>query len=109
MNLDKFDKSELKILESYLESSQKIYNIYEQLYQLDINNKKDSIEYQNLIKELQKEINIETEKYQKTNLTVEQNTKIIELLSNANKENTNSISTIINQYNSNLISRRVFN
>ena len=109
MNLDKFDKKELQIIESYLKSSQKINIIYEKLYQLDINNKKNSIEYQNLIKELQKEINIETQKYQNSNLTTEQNTKIIELISTSNTNKTDSISTIINQYDFDLISRRVFN
>lgn len=110
MNLSNFNKEELTIIESFLQSSHKINTIYEKLYNLEINNQKNSKEYLNLIKELKEEINIENNKYQKANLTIEQKTKIIELLStNPNSSKTDSITTIINQSDNDTITRRIFN
>lgn len=110
MNLNNFNKEELTIIESFLESSQNIKNIYVKLEQLDINNKKNSQEYITLINKLKQEIIKENNKYKNANLTSEQKTIIIELLAtNPKSYKKDNIDTIINQQNNDLITRRVFN
>jgi len=108
MNISKFNKEELTIVESFLQSATTINNIYNKLYNLDIsyNNK----EYEKQITILKKELEKEMQKYQTANLTIEQKFKIIELLSNSpNTTNLDDINIIIKQNENDKINRRIIN
>ena len=110
MNISKFNKEELTIIESFLQSATTINNIYNNIYNLEISSKKETSEYNNQLKLLKEAIEKENKIYHKSNLTIEQKFKIIELLTNSpNSINLNDINCIINQNENDIINRRIIN
>lgn len=110
MNLSNFNKEELTIVESFLQVANRINNIYDNLYKLELANKKDSNEYIKELEMLKEALKTENKKYKNANLTVEQKFKIIELLSNTpNSVKNNDINSIINQDDSDKLNRRIIN
>lgn len=107
MNLSDFSKEQLIIIEKLLEISNIINELYEQLYYLEITNKKNTTEYNKTLEKLKEKINIENIIYQNTNLTTKQKFKIIELLSKNSK--TDNITSIINQNEYHKSTRRIIN
>lgn len=110
MHISYFSKEELIIIESFLESSNTISNIYDKLYHLKITGQKNSYEYNQLLDILKEAIKEENKKYQAANLTLEQKLKIIELLSSTpNTLKIEDINTIINQNDNDKVQRRIIN
>lgn len=105
-----FSKEELAKIEEFLKAATRINEIYNKLYHLEINGKKDSEEYNKLLKMLKEAINIENNIYINDNLTLQKCIKMIELLASApNSTKISNINCIIEQNDSDIIVRRVIN
>ena len=110
MELNNFTKEELNIIEKLLTSATIIKNTYDKLYNLEITNKKETNDYNQILNELNEQIKNETNLYKQLNSPTEKNFKIIELLTQSpNFKKTNDIHSIINQDESDIINRRIIN
>lgn len=81
MSLSNFTIEELSKLERLLQASNNVGNIIDELCTLEINNQKDSIQYEQTLLEFTRLVNIENETYQTTNLDYQQYYKFARLLS----------------------------
>ena len=106
MELNNFTKEELNIIEKLLTSATIIKNTYDKLYNLEITNKKETNDYNQILNELNEQIKNETNLYKQLNSPTEKNFKIIELLTQSpNFKKTNDIHSIINQDESDIIKK----
>ena len=80
MDVYNFNFDDFKILESLLQITTKISNAYDELCKLEINNQKDSKEYQELLEKLNKLIEKENGEYQKKQFSHEDCIKYLKLL-----------------------------
>ena len=105
-----FNYNELLQLEILLEASAKISNIIDNLYILDINEQKESSQYEIKLQELKKAINDETKAYQNANLSYQQCLKFSKLLSSqTNISIFDDKATNCLKYYNNRIFKRVIN
>ena len=107
MKLESFNIEELSQIESLLQSSTNISEIYDKLCELEINNQKDSQEYEQLLTKLKKEIDEETKKYKDFKLTYKQCMKYAGLLASQAQIHLfdTKISTTLKNYNSRTVRR----
>lgn len=110
MEIYKFDIEDFKNLESLLQISTEISKIYDKLCTLEINNQKDSKEYQELLKKLAELIEKEKQEYQKRNFTHEECIKYLKLFESKSTipGMDNRVITSI-KHQDNRISRRIMN
>lgn len=110
MEVFKFDISDFEKLETLLEISTEISNVYDKLCELEINNQKDSNEYTILLNKLKKLIDKETQEYQKRNFTHEDCIKYLKLFEskiNISAMDSRITNTLIHK--DNRIIRRIMN
>lgn len=111
MELLNFNMKELEQLETLLQLSTEISNIYDQLCKLEINNQKDSKEYNQLITKLNKLIEKENNEYNSKNFTQEECIKYLKLLEIQTKipAMDNKITTSLKYYDKRIVRRIIIN
>ena len=110
MNLTDFTIEELNKLETLLQTSNNVGTIIDKLCTLEINNQKDSIQYNQTLLEFTRLVNIENETYQNACLNYQQCYKFARLLStkiNTSIFDTKPTNSIKNQNNK--VIKRVIN
>ena len=110
MEVYQFNLEDFQSLESLLQLSTDISNIYDKLCELEINNQKDSNIYTNLLEKLKKLVEKETKEYRKKNFTHEQCIKYLKLFESKTEiPCTDNRITISLKYNNHKIIRRIMN
>ena len=103
MNNFNINKNDLEQLEAILRNNRNIENIYQKLYTLELENKKDTAEYSKLLEYLRIVIEVEDSLYKKANLTIEKTLSWLKFLNNAKNLNNTILIRITNYLYQNLI------
>ncbi len=101
--------SDFEEIESLVKTISSIDNLYNRLYDLEVNNQKETEEYQRLLKELISEVNNEEKQYNEYNLDFDKCTAWLNYLSGSELSNISmtDFESIVNQNYSDRIIRRI--
>ena len=102
------NKNDIEFINKIIELTKKIFKIYNTLYELEIDNKKDNIEYQNNLKYLDLLLEIEDGLYSSIPIN-----KLDLYIEYSNRAKTfrqfSDFTLIINDFNDNYVFKRIYN